>query len=210
MQQTLTLRYIPEADDLFDVVASSVAWRRLRNRAVRNAGASLLLLWGCLLWLAAVKPTWQTLLPALFFVTVFAVAFVNYVLKAFVFSFRWGLRRKARAHWRRSPTMRQTHHGEIGPHNLTLRVEGRTSIYDWSHFGGFRESDRQFVLLDRSGKASVAVPKRAFSDMALVPVCRTLLTQYLADSSPTPPAATSADDPPAPTDEPGSQRDQSS
>ncbi|WP_405879316.1 hypothetical protein OG762_12065 [Streptomyces sp. NBC_01136] len=204
MQQTLTLRYVPEIDDLLELLAGSPERRRLRNQAVRNAVAILLLL--CLVvWVGTVEPTSDTLLPALFL----AVLFGNYALRAVAFSSRWGLRRKARAIWQRSPKLQQGHEEEIGPEALTLRTEGLSCTHAWSQFGEFRESSRQFVLLDRSGKPSVVVPKRGLSDTALVPVCRTLLTEYLAGASPSGSATAPTDGPPASVSEPGSQRGRS-
>ncbi|MGW7410085.1 YcxB family protein [Streptomyces sp. NPDC054833] len=171
---------------------------------MRNA-VTLLLLLCFVVWLGTVEPTWDTLLPALFL----AVSFGNYALRAFAFSSRWGLRRKARAIWQRSPKLQQAHEEEIGPEALTLRTEGLSCAHAWSQFGKFRETSRQFVLLDRSGKPSVVVPKRGLSDTKLVPVCRALLTEYLAGASAAPSVTAPTDGSPAPAIEPGSQRGRS-
>ncbi|MET8957555.1 hypothetical protein ACWEO4_45985 [Streptomyces sp. NPDC004393] len=89
---------------------------------------------------------------------------------------------------------------------MTLRTEGLSCAHAWSQFGKFQESSQQFVLLDRSGKPSVVVPKRGLSDTKLVPVCRALLTEYLAGASASISATAPTDNSPAPASEPGSQR----
>ncbi|MEW2576711.1 hypothetical protein [Streptomyces syringium] len=203
MQQTLTLRYVPEIDDLVELLAGCPERRRLRKRAIRSAVAILLLL-SFVVWVGTVEPTSDISLPVLFL----AVAFGHYALRAFAFSFRWGLRRQARAIWQGSSELQQVHEEEIGPEALTLRTKGLSCTHAWSQFGEFRESSRQFVLLDHSGEPSVVVPKRGLSGTILVPVCRTLLTEYLAGASP------SGSTPRPPTahprpQEPGSQRDRS-
>ncbi|WP_217553631.1 YcxB family protein [Streptomyces sp. GbtcB6] len=186
MQPTLTLRYVPEADDILELMTRVVVRRRLRRRALGQAVVVLVTLWGLLVLLAVAAPAWQWWIPAL----LLAVVLVRYVVREFAVTTRWSLRRRARAIGRRSPRTRLAHEMEIGPDALTIRVEGQTTAYAWSHFGSFTESDRQFVLLDRTGRASEIVPKRGLSDAALVPVCRDLLTQYLED--PTAPPAPSA------------------
>ncbi|MFI5880043.1 YcxB family protein [Streptomyces sp. NPDC051554] len=197
-QQTLTLRYVPDIDDLLDMLAFSAARRRLRSHAMFQAVLTLTVVWALLVLVATAAPTWT----ATFLALVLASGFVIYTLRTFVRSTSWDLRRRARRVWRRSPTLRQTHEEEIGPYALTSRVEGRSSSYAWSNFTELRESDRQFVLLDHAGKPSVALPKRGLSDAALVPVCRALLTEYLAGTSPTGSTAAPADCPPTSADEP--------
>jgi len=198
MRRTLTLNYVPEADDVFELLADSPGRRRRRNRAVRNAITVLLLLC-CVLWAGTVEPTTDTLLPSLFL----AVLLGKYTRTALVLGTRWGLRRRARTVWRRSPTLRLAHEEEIGPEGLTLRTEGLSQSHAWSRFGGFRESGRQFVLLDRAGEPCVVLPKRGLPEEALVPVCHALLAEYLA-GPPSPGSATApTDGPPAPAGEPG-------
>lgn len=201
MQQRLTLSYVPEADDLLELLADSPERRQLRNRAVRNALTVLLLL--CIMvWVGAVEPTRDTFLPALFL----TVAFGYYAVRAVAFSTRRGLHRKARAAWLRSPALQQAHEEEIGPEGLTLRTDGVSATHAWSRFSRFRESSRQFVLLDHSGKPSLVVPKRGVSDTALIPVCRALLTKYLAGASAPNAAVAPADDLSGTAGENGSRR----
>lgn len=85
--------------------------------------------------------------------------------------------------------MRRTHEEEVAPEALTLRTDEITQTFAWSAFGGFVESDRQFVLLDHSGEPSVALPKRGLADPSLVPACRRLLTEHLTAARPPGPAA---------------------
>ncbi|MFD4506079.1 YcxB family protein [Streptomyces sp. NPDC058457] len=194
MQPALTLRYVPEADDLLELLIHAPARRRVRRRALGQAVAVLLILWGSLVALAALEPPWQWWIPVL----VLATVLVQHVGRAFAASSRRRLRRRSRALWRRSPRMQLAQEAEIVPEALTIRAEGQTATYSWSQFGSCTESDRQFVLLDRTGRPWIALPKRGLSDTALVPVCRDLLTQYLAGPSPSPPPAPSAT---APTDD---------
>ncbi|MBY8876210.1 YcxB family protein [Actinacidiphila acidipaludis] len=174
------MRYVPEIDDLTELLAGAPERRRGRNRAVRNA-ITLFVLLGCVVWWSTVAPTSDTLMPAV----LFAVGFVRYAVQVLVLSTRWGLRRKARATWRRSSVLRQAHEQEIGPEAVTVRTQGQSRTYAWTHFGGFQESDRQFLLVDRAGKPAVVVPKRGLADPELVPACRALITEYLAGVSPT-------------------------
>ena len=186
MEQTLTLRYVPEVEDVTELLTDSPKVRRQRNRAIRNAITMLVLLC-CAAWAGTVEPMSDTFPAALFF----AVCCCQYTVRAVTSSTRRGLRRKARAVWKRSPALQAAHEEEIGPDAVTLRTAAASHTYAWSQFGGFRESDRQFVLLDRSGEPSIALPKRGLSDAALIPVCRTLLTGYLADPEPAGPVPTS-------------------
>ena len=75
--------------------------------------------------------------------------------------------------------LRRTYEEEIAPEALTLRTDEVTQTFAWSGFSGFVESDRQFVLLDRSAEPSVVLPKRGLADPSLVPACRRLLTEHL-------------------------------
>ncbi|MBK3576630.1 YcxB family protein [Streptomyces sp. MBT65] len=205
-QRTLTLRYVPEIDDLMDMLSYfSPARRRVRRHAMFQAILTLTVVWALLVLLATAAPT----RPAAFLALVLASGFVIYTLRTFVRSTSWDLRRRARKFWHRSPTPRQTHEAEIGPYALTSRADGRTSSYAWSIFSELRESDRQFVLLDHEGKPSATLPKRGLSDAALVPVCRALLTEHLAGTPLADSAAASTDGPPASADEPGSPQGQS-
>lgn len=182
MQPTLTLRYVPEADDLLELMTHAPVRRRLRRRALGQAVAVLVILWGLLVLLAVAGLAWQWWIPAL----LLAAVLVRYVVTAFAVTTRRSLRRRARAVWRHSPRTQLAHETEIGPEALTIRIEGQTTAYAWSHFGSFTESGRQFVLLDRTGRASVIVPKRGLTDAALGPVCRDLLTRYIAGPSTAP------------------------
>ncbi|MEU9339624.1 YcxB family protein [Streptomyces sp. NPDC048278] len=185
MQPTLTLRYVPETDDLVELLMiHAPALRRVRRRVLGQAVAVLVILWAMVLWLAATGRAWQWWIPVL----LLAVVLVNDVVRAFARTTRWSLRRKARAAPRRSPRMRLPHEAEIAPEALTIRSEGRTIAFAWSQFGSFTESDRQFVLLDQRGRATALLPKRGLSGTELVPVCRDLLTGYITDASARPDA----------------------
>ncbi|MEV5959956.1 YcxB family protein [Streptomyces sp. NPDC051987] len=177
MQPTLTLRYVPEADDLLELLARAPVRRRARRRALGQAVAVLVILWGLLVWLAATGRPWQWWVPALLLL---AVVLVHFVLRALAVTTRRSLRRRALAARRRSPVLRLPHEAEIAPEALTIRREGLTTAYAWSQFGAFTEYDRQFVLLDRAGRPSAVLPKRGLSGADLVPVCRDLLTAYIA------------------------------
>ncbi|MGW7543756.1 hypothetical protein ACWGKQ_21970 [Streptomyces sp. NPDC054770] len=179
MQPTLTLRYVPEADDLLEVLTRAPVLRRLRGRALGQAVVVLVALWSLVVLLAVAGPAWQWWIPAL----VLAMVLVRFVVRSFAVTSRQSLRRRARAIRRRSPRMRLAHETEIGPDALTISMEGRTVVHAWSQFGSFTESDRQFVLLDPAGHATVLLPKRGLSDPALAPVCRDLLTRYIAGTS---------------------------
>lgn len=182
MQPTLTLRYVPEADDLLELLARSAMRRRVRRRALGQAVAVLVILWGLLVLLAAADPARQWWIFAL----VLAVVLVHYVGRTFAVTSRRSLGRRAQASRRRSPGMWLPHEAEIAPEALTIRTAGRTTAYAWSQFGSFTESDRQFVLLDRTGRPAAVLPRRGLSGAELVPVCRDLLTRYIAGPSATP------------------------
>jgi hypothetical protein len=171
----LTLAYVPETDDIAELAAMSPARRRLRRRAVRNAVIGLVLLGG-VLWLNAAQPTPGTLPATLFCALVAAI----YLLRTVRLSSRRLLRRWARRVRYRSPVLRRTHEEEVSPTALTLRTDGTTEVYAWSRFAALVESDRQFVLMDHAGEPSIALPKRGLPDPSLIPVCRDLLTEYLA------------------------------
>lgn len=177
--QTLMLRYVPEIEDLVDMMVCYPERRRSRNKLVRDSAVILVVLC-CVIWTSTFEPMWDTLFPALFFATAFAA----YTLRAVTLSTRWGLRRKARRICSRSPLMLQPHEAEAGPHGVTVRTVGLTVSYDWSMLSKFLESDRQFLLLNGQGEPSVVLPKRGLSDPSLVPVCRGLLTEYLAADLP--------------------------
>ncbi|MFJ9562287.1 YcxB family protein [Streptomyces fuscichromogenes] len=199
MQPTLTLRYVHEADDLLELLTQIVGRKRLRRRALGQAVVVVVTLWGLLVVLAVAGPDRQWWIPA----ALLALVLVGRVVRALVVTSRWSLRRRARAIWRRAPSRRLPRETEIGPDALTVSVEGTTTSYDWSHFGSFTESDRQFILLDRTDRPSVMIPKRALSDAALVQVCRDLLTQYLADASDSPDSPSEPPSPSAPPDDHG-------
>ncbi|GLY82779.1 YcxB family protein [Actinoallomurus iriomotensis] len=177
----LTLRYVPEFDDIVEFLAVSRTRRRMRRRAVRNAAVSAVLL-GCVLWLNAAERVPGTLPATL----ICALATGTYLLRALALHSRRGPRRRAREAWRRSPMLRQEHEERLTPEGVTLRTGGMTQDHAWSRFAAFVETDRQFVLLDRAGEPSIGLPKRGLSDPSLVPVCRALLTDHLADARPRP------------------------
>ncbi|MFE6903876.1 YcxB family protein [Streptomyces sp. NPDC057717] len=106
--------------------------------------------------------------------------FVGYSYRVIILSSRWGLRRSARRVWSRSPGLQRHYEEVITEEALTVRTEGVTHTYAWSMFSELVEYDRQFVLMDRSGNSSVALPKRGLSDPSLVPVCRRVLSNCLA------------------------------
>ena len=180
----LTLRYVPELDDLVELLAMAPELRRLRRRAVRNAVISLVPLCG-VLWVGVAERT-PGALPVLL---ICAVISAHYLLRARALGSRRRLRRRAREVWDRSPTLRRAHEEEVAPEALTLRTDEITQTFAWSRFSGFVESDRQFVLMDRSGEPAVALPKRGLAEPSLVPVCRRLLTEHLAAARPSGPAA---------------------
>jgi hypothetical protein len=180
----LTLRYVPELDDIVELMAMSPERRRLRSRAVRNAAVSLVPLCG-VLWVGVAERT-PGALPVLL---ICAVLSGSYLLRARALFSRGRLRRHARGVWDRSPTLRRTYEEEIAPEALTMRTDEITQTFAWSGFSGFVESDRQFVLVDHSGEPSVALPKRGLADPSLVPACRRLLTEHLTAARPPGPAA---------------------
>ncbi|MFB9836807.1 YcxB family protein [Actinoallomurus acaciae] len=180
-EPTLTLRYVPELDDIVELLAVSPARRRRRRRAVRYAVISTVLLC-CVLWLNAAERM-SGAAPATLFCALIAG---TYLLRALAFYSRRGLCRRARDAWHRSPVLRQAHEERLTPESLTLRTDGMTQIFAWSRFAAFVETDRQFVLMDREGEPSIALPKRGLPDPSLVPVCRDLLTDRLEDARPRP------------------------
>ena len=176
---TLTLRYVPELDDIVELMAMSPARRRLRRRALRYAAISLVPLCG-VLWVGLAEPT-PGALPVLFVCALFPG---SYLLRARALVSRRRLRRRAQELWDRSPALRRRYEEEVGPEALTLRTDELTQTFAWSGFSGFVESDRQFVLMDRSGEPSVVLPKRGLADPSLVPACRRLLTEHLTAARP--------------------------
>jgi hypothetical protein len=171
----LTLRYVPEVDDIVDLLAGSPERGRRRDRALRNLVLSLVLLCGVLALTMAYP------MPDAPMVVLFCAAVsVLYLLRLRATSSRRGLRRRAGEAWHRSPVLRQPHEEEISPEGLTQRTEAVTSTFAWSLFSGFTESDRQFVLVGQDGEPLTALPKRGLPDPSLVPACRDLLTEYLA------------------------------
>ncbi|MEU4040024.1 YcxB family protein [Streptomyces collinus] len=174
--QALTLSYVPESDDIAEMAAMSPARRRSRKRALVNSGVSL-----ALAVILAARGTIPGDLPDTSVVTLFCAAmFVGYSYRVIILSSRWGLRRSARRVWNRSPGLQRHYEEVITEEALTVRTEGVTHTYAWSIFSELVEYDRQFVLMDRSGKPSVAVPKRGLSDPSLVPVCRRVLSNCVA------------------------------
>jgi hypothetical protein len=171
----LTLTYVPETEDILELAAMSSVRRRLRRRAARNAVAGLVLLGG-VFWLNAAQPTSGTLPATL----VCALVAVTYLLRMGRLSARRPLRRWARGVRSRSPVLRQAHETELTPEALTLRTDDATEVYAWSRLAALAESDRLFVLMDHAGEPSIALPKRGLPDPSLIPVCRDLLTEYLA------------------------------
>ncbi|MFF3636477.1 YcxB family protein [Streptomyces sp. NPDC002250] len=183
--QALTLSYVPESDDIAEMAARSPARRRARKRALANSGVSL-----ALTVILGAPGTIPGDLPDTSFITLFCAAmFVGYSYRVFILSSRWGLRRSARKVWNRSPGLQQHYEQVITEEALTVRTEGVTHTYAWSRFGELVEYDRQFVLMDRSGKPSVAIPKRGLSDPSFVPVCRRVLSNCFATAADQPPAA---------------------
>ncbi|GGN09944.1 YcxB family protein [Streptomyces fuscichromogenes] len=179
MRPTLTLRYVPEVDDLLELLARTPAVRRVRRQVLGQASIVLVTLWSLAVLLALARPAWPWWIAAL----LLAMVLVRVFYRSFTIASRQTLRRRAREIRRRSPRMQLAHEVEIGPDSLTISTEGRTVVHSWSQFGSFTESGRQFVLPDLTGSPSVILPKRGLSDAALVPVCRDLLTRYLADAS---------------------------
>ncbi|MFE5406947.1 YcxB family protein [Streptomyces sp. NPDC056580] len=174
--QALTLSYVPESDDIAEMAARSPTRRRSRKRALVNSGVSL-----ALTMILGARGTIPDDLPDTSVITLFCAAmFVGYSYRVIILSSRWGLRRSARRVWNRSPGLQRHYEEVITEEALTVRTEGVTHTYAWSIFSELVEYDRQFVLMDRSGKPSVAVPKRGLSDPSLVPVCRRLLSNCVA------------------------------
>ncbi|WP_030172174.1 YcxB family protein [Streptomyces sp. NRRL S-813] len=178
--QALTLSYVPESDDIAELAANSRTRRRSRNRALVNSGVSLALtvIFGAP-WTSPGYPPDTSLITL-----VCAVMFVGYSYRVIALSSRWGLRRSARRVWNRSSTLRRLHKEVITEEALTVSTEGVTHTYAWSTFSELVEYDRQFVLMDRSGKPSVALPKRGLSDPSLIPVCRRVLGNCLEGAGP--------------------------
>ncbi|MDT0467374.1 YcxB family protein [Streptomyces gibsoniae] len=176
--QALTLSYVPESDDIAELAAKSPTRRRSRNRALVNSGVSLALtvIFGMPWTSSAYEP--DTSLITL----VCAVMFVGYSYRVVALSSHWGLRRDARRVWNRSSAPRRLHEAVINEEALTVSTEGVTHTYAWSTFSELAECDRQFVLMDRSGKPSVALPKRGLPDPSLIPVCRLLLSNCLENA----------------------------
>ncbi|MEV7688706.1 YcxB family protein [Streptomyces bungoensis] len=176
--QALTLSYVPESGDIAELAARSPTRRRSRNRALANSGVSLALtvIFGSPWTSSGDQP--DTSLIALFC----AVMFVGYSHRVIMLSSRWGLRRRAHRVWNRSPVLRRPHEGVITDEALSVSTEGVTHTYAWSVFSELVEYDRQFVLMDRSGKPAVALPKRGLTDPSLIPVCRGVLSDCLATS----------------------------
>ncbi|MFB8266371.1 YcxB family protein [Streptomyces sp. NPDC055955] len=182
--QALTLSYVPESDDIAEMAARSPTRRRARKRALANSGVSLVLT-----VILGAPGTIPVDLPDTSVITLFCAAmFVGYSYRVFILSSRWGLRRSARKVWNRSPGLQRHYEEVITEEALTVRTEGVTHTYAWSRFSELVEYDRQFVLMDRSGKPSVAIPKRGLSDPSLVPVCRRVLSNCLATAVDQPPA----------------------
>jgi hypothetical protein len=172
--QALTLSYVPESDDIAEMAARSPTRRHSRKRALVNSGVSLAL---TVIFGATIPGD----LPDTLVITLFcAVMFVGYSYRVIILSSRWGLRRSARRVWSRSPGLQRHYEEVITEEALTVRTEGVTHTYAWSMFSELVEYDRQFVLMDRSGKPSVALPKRGLSDPSLVPECRRVLSSCLA------------------------------
>ncbi|MFE3633824.1 YcxB family protein [Streptomyces sp. NPDC059168] len=178
--QALTLSYVPESDDIAELAARSPTRRRSRNRALVNSGVSLVLtvVFGACWTSSGDQPDVSLITVAC------AVMFVGYGYRVITLSSRWGLRRRARRVWNRSPALRRLHEEEITEAALTVSTEGVTHTYAWSNFSELKEYDRQFVLMDRSGRPAVALPKRGLSDPSLVPVCRRALSDCLATAVP--------------------------
>ncbi|MFF3879156.1 YcxB family protein [Streptomyces sp. NPDC001978] len=174
--QALTLSYVPESDDIAELAAKSPTRRRSRNRALVNSAVSLALtvIFGMPWTSSSDQPDTSLITLAC------AVMFVGYSYRVITLSSRWGLRRGARRVWNRSPALRRLHEEVITEEALTVSTEGVTHTYAWSIFSELVEYDRQFVLMDRSGKPAVALPKRGLSDPSLVPVCRRVLSNCLA------------------------------
>jgi hypothetical protein len=171
----LTLRYMPDIDDIVQLAALSPTRRSLRRRAVRNTAVSMVLVC-CVLALDLAKPMSGALPVTLICI----LAAGTYLRRALALSSRRPLRRWAHEVRHRSPELRQAHEADLTPEALTVRTDGTTQTYAWSRFAAFEESERQFVLTDRAGEPSVILPKRGLPDPSLIPVCRGLLTEYLA------------------------------
>ncbi|WP_329258119.1 YcxB family protein [Actinoallomurus sp. NBC_01490] len=177
----LTLRYVPEIDDIVELMAMSPMQRRMRRRGIRYAVFATALLC-CVLCLNVAEPMGGTLVATL----VCALVAVRYLRRAWVLCSRGALRRRARDAWQRSPVLRQAHEEQLTPESLTVRTEEITETYAWSRFAALAETDRQFILMDREGEPSIVLPKRGLPDPSLVPVCRGLLTDCLAAARPCP------------------------
>ncbi|MDF3297502.1 YcxB family protein [Streptomyces tropicalis] len=177
--QALTLNYVPESDDIAELAAKSPTRRRSRNRASVNSGVSLALtvIFGAP-WTSSGYQADTSLITV-----ACAVMSVGYGYRAVALSSRRALLRSACRVWNRSPALRQPHEEVITEDALTVSTEGVTHIYAWSTFHELVEYDRQFVLMDRSGKPSVALPKRGLPDPSLVPVCRRVLSHCLEEAA---------------------------
>jgi hypothetical protein len=170
--QAFTLTYVPEPGDLAEASATSPRLRRSRNRAVRNAASSLLVMVLCGVIEISVpgKP------PATFLIMFLCAGlFVKYVRTVLILSTRWGMRRAADKVGSRSREAQQVHEATVTEDGLTVRMNERTCSYGWGAFGGFMETVRQFILLDASGEPAFSLPKRGFADQSLVSACRQLI-----------------------------------
>ncbi|MFE9097672.1 hypothetical protein [Streptomyces sp. NPDC007264] len=100
---------------------------------------------------------------------------VRYIRTVVLLSTQWGMRRAAekvgKAH--------QVHKATVAGDGLTVRVDKKACSYDWEAFGGFVETERQFILWDPSGEPVCSLPKRGFADPSLVPVCGRLIAERL-------------------------------
>ncbi|MEV5007821.1 YcxB family protein [Streptomyces sp. NPDC093064] len=173
--QAFTLTYMPEPGDLAEASATSPRLRRSRNRAVRNAASSLLvmMLFGVIEICVPEKP------PATFLIMFLCAGlFVKYTRTLLILSTRWGMRRGAEKVGSRSEEAKQVHEATVTEDGLTVRTSETACSYAWDAFGAFVETERQFILLDASGEPAFSLPKRGFADPSLVPVCRRLVAEH--------------------------------
>ncbi|MFD1663324.1 hypothetical protein ACFSL4_35470 [Streptomyces caeni] len=104
---------------------------------------------------------------------------MKYIRTVVLLSTHWGVRRTAQKVGGRSEEANQVHEATVAEDGVTVRVNKKACSYAWEAFGGFVETERQFILWDPSGEPVFSLPKRGFADPSLVPVCGRLVAERL-------------------------------